>query len=200
MYHQKKALQSVNIWKREIMSAPQNRKLLYLYLANDVLQNSKKKTNAFEEAFATILVEVIHHIWRYSTYIFDRIFNILFTHCILYRDLNTKDRGSTSRMIGIWEERKVFSSDVISQLKNITQAKAAPRTPPSPASEPSASLANVGISPELSAKSVFKTLQSLVSVEEENRQNRNVLKRSDELTQEYKRVMEISTDSQALGM
>lgn len=46
--------------------AKPNRKLTFLYLANDVIQNSKRKGPEFTKDFAPVIVEAFKHVSRYS--------------------------------------------------------------------------------------------------------------------------------------
>ncbi|ROT66913.1 Regulation of nuclear pre-mRNA domain-containing protein 1B [Penaeus vannamei] len=43
IHHKKHAHTVVNVWYRELVTASDSRKLTFMYLANDVIQNSKKK-------------------------------------------------------------------------------------------------------------------------------------------------------------
>lgn len=45
--------------------AKNNRKLTFLYLANDVIQNSKKKGPEFTKDFESVLVDACSHVARY---------------------------------------------------------------------------------------------------------------------------------------
>lgn len=48
-----------------VVSAAQvSRKLTFLYLANDVIQNSKKKGPEFTQDFAPIIVDAFKHVHR----------------------------------------------------------------------------------------------------------------------------------------
>ena len=47
------------------LSAKSSRKLTFLYLANDVIQNSKKKGPEFAKDFETVLVDACSHVARY---------------------------------------------------------------------------------------------------------------------------------------
>lgn len=47
-------------------SAKPNRKLTFLYLANDVIQNSKRKGPEFTKDFAPVIVEAFKHVSRYD--------------------------------------------------------------------------------------------------------------------------------------
>lgn len=46
------------------VSAKSNRKLTFLYLANDVIQNSKKKGPEFTKDFESVLVDACSHVAR----------------------------------------------------------------------------------------------------------------------------------------
>ena len=50
VFHRKRAKTLVPTWQQELRAAPPKRKLTFLYLANDVLQNSRKKGNEWIEA------------------------------------------------------------------------------------------------------------------------------------------------------
>lgn len=45
-------------------AAPVSRKLTFLYLANDVIQNSKRKGPEFTQDFAPVIVEAFKHVYR----------------------------------------------------------------------------------------------------------------------------------------
>lgn len=49
------------IW---MLTAQVSRKLTFLYLANDVIQNSKKKGPEFTEDFAPVIVNAFKHVYR----------------------------------------------------------------------------------------------------------------------------------------
>ena len=42
-YHKKHAVESAEVWAKETLSADPERQLLYIYLANDVMQHSRRK-------------------------------------------------------------------------------------------------------------------------------------------------------------
>lgn len=46
-------------------SAKSSRKLTFLYLANDVIQNSKRKGPEFTREFESVLVDAFSHVARY---------------------------------------------------------------------------------------------------------------------------------------
>ena len=52
VFHRKRAKTLAPVWQRELRAAPGKRKLSFLYLANDVLQNSRKKERVDRGAVA----------------------------------------------------------------------------------------------------------------------------------------------------
>uniref|UniRef100_F7ERW3 Regulation of nuclear pre-mRNA domain-containing protein n=1 Tax=Ornithorhynchus anatinus TaxID=9258 RepID=F7ERW3_ORNAN len=78
-------------------SAKPNRKLTFLYLANDVIQNSKRKGPEFTKDFAPVIVEAFKHVSSET-------------------DENCKKH--LGRVLSIWEERSVYENDVLEQLRH----------------------------------------------------------------------------------
>lgn len=74
-------------------AAPQNRKLVFMYLANDVIQNSKKKGPEYQEHFTTILAKAFTHIGKSCS--------------------DEKTLNSLNRILTIWEERGVYEADKV---------------------------------------------------------------------------------------
>uniref|UniRef100_A0A8C6PRE7 Regulation of nuclear pre-mRNA domain containing 1B n=1 Tax=Nothobranchius furzeri TaxID=105023 RepID=A0A8C6PRE7_NOTFU len=64
IHHRKHSALIVKVWHRELKKAKSNRKLTFLYLANDVIQNSKKKGPEFTKDFETVLVDACSHVAR----------------------------------------------------------------------------------------------------------------------------------------
>ncbi|KAL0478767.1 hypothetical protein AKO1_008351 [Acrasis kona] len=110
MFNRKKAKESVAVWKKEIVDAKPSRRLLYFYLANDVIQNSKKKTNEFVDNFQAVMPEVLQ---------------------LTHSDLSPKDKQSIVRIINIWDERKIYTSAFCQSCKGIVgQPTPKPKTSP----------------------------------------------------------------------
>uniref|UniRef100_A0A8C6W1N7 Regulation of nuclear pre-mRNA domain-containing protein n=1 Tax=Nannospalax galili TaxID=1026970 RepID=A0A8C6W1N7_NANGA len=65
IHHRKHAGPIVSVWHRELRKAKSNRKLTFLYLANDVIQNSKRKGPEFTREFESVLVDAFSHVARY---------------------------------------------------------------------------------------------------------------------------------------
>ncbi|KAL3527806.1 hypothetical protein ACH5RR_012462 [Cinchona calisaya] len=87
--HRSKAEQVVAVWDKQFHSSDMAHKVPLLYLANDILQNSKRSGNEFVTGFWKVLPSAI-------------------------KDMVEKgdDRGknAVSRLFTIWEERRVFGS------------------------------------------------------------------------------------------
>jgi len=101
IYHAKRAAEIVQIWARELKKAPAKRKLYYFYLANDVIQNSRKKTQVFVQEFQNVLKSALRE-------------NIV--------QMPEKDQKSIQRIFSILEERKIFSNGAsATEFKEIIQ-------------------------------------------------------------------------------
>ncbi|XP_072880338.1 regulation of nuclear pre-mRNA domain-containing protein 1A-like isoform X2 [Hemitrygon akajei] len=109
IHHRKHSKTIVLVWHRELRKAKPSRKLTFLYLANDVIQNSKKKGPEFTKDFAPVLLDAFSHVSSES-------------------DENCKKH--LERVLAIWQERMVYENNFIDQLKQIlsTDKKAKKRT------------------------------------------------------------------------
>ncbi|XP_054802394.1 uncharacterized protein LOC129306079 [Prosopis cineraria] len=89
IFHMNKAKQVVETWDRQFHCSPREQRLAFLYLANDILQNSRRKGSEFVGEFWKVLPDAIRDVVE-----------------------NGDDfgRNAALRLIGIWEERKVFGS------------------------------------------------------------------------------------------
>ncbi|KAF5199595.1 Regulation of nuclear pre-mrna domain-containing protein 1b [Thalictrum thalictroides] len=87
--HRKKAKQVVETWDKLFNSSQRERRVSFLYLANDILQNSRRKGSEFVNEF-----------WKYLPAALKDVFQ------------NSDDTGKKSvlRLVDIWDERKVFGS------------------------------------------------------------------------------------------
>ncbi|TPX63595.1 hypothetical protein SpCBS45565_g06511 [Spizellomyces sp. 'palustris'] len=97
MYHRKHAGASVQTWARELHKAPSHRKLGFLYLANDVVQNSRRKGEEFVREFAKVFPETVPHVYRHTA---------------------PEIQQKITRILGILEERKIYGSDFIKVIKD----------------------------------------------------------------------------------
>ncbi|KAM9308260.1 regulation of nuclear pre-mRNA domain-containing protein 1A [Gastrophryne carolinensis] len=96
IHHRKHSGIIVSVWDRELRKAKPNRKLTFLYLANDVIQNSKRKGPEFTKDFEPVIVGAFEHVSSES-------------------DEDCKKH--LTRVLSIWEERAVYEYDILEQLK-----------------------------------------------------------------------------------
>lgn len=106
IHHRKHSALIVKVWHRELKKAKTSRKLTFLYLANDVIQNSKKKGPEFTKDFETVLVDACSHVAREA-------------------DENCKK--PMERLLNIWKERSLYRPDFIQQLKLAIEDSNSPR-------------------------------------------------------------------------
>ncbi|KAG9330758.1 hypothetical protein JZ751_022169 [Albula glossodonta] len=64
IHHRKHSKTIVTVWYNELKKAKVSRKLTFLYLANDVIQNSKRKGPEFTDDFAPVIVDAFKHVSR----------------------------------------------------------------------------------------------------------------------------------------
>ncbi|XP_076840806.1 regulation of nuclear pre-mRNA domain-containing protein 1B isoform X2 [Brachyhypopomus gauderio] len=96
IHHRKHSSSIVRVWHRELKKAKSSRKLTFLYLANDVIQNSKKKGPEFTRDFEGVLVDACSHVAR---------------------ETDESCRKHMERLLNIWQERSLYRADFIQQLK-----------------------------------------------------------------------------------
>lgn len=89
IFHRKKAKQVVETWDQQFHRSPQDQRLSFLYLANDILQNSRRKGAEFVAEFWKVLPDALNDV-----------------------TVNGDDFGRKAalRLVDIWEDRKVFGS------------------------------------------------------------------------------------------
>jgi hypothetical protein len=96
------------------LAAEASRKLHFLFLVNHILQSSRKKQEAVEDYLA-ILEQAVEHVLRSAcTLVLPSI------HLGCHRHSNEKVVASVQRLVSVWEERQVFSADLIERLKKIS--------------------------------------------------------------------------------
>ncbi|KAL2465854.1 ENTH/VHS family protein [Abeliophyllum distichum] len=87
--HRKKAKQVVETWEKLFKSAQREQQISFLYLANDILQNSRRKGSEFVNEFWKILPAALKSVYELG---------------------HENCKKVASRLVDIWEERKVFGS------------------------------------------------------------------------------------------
>jgi len=105
LIHHRKHYQSiVKCWFKELGKAkPNSRKLTFLYLANDVSQNSKKKHPEYSKEFGSVMKQVLEH--------------------LAVIDLEEKTIKSIERLLKIWQDRAIFDSKIQADLSKIWTTK-----------------------------------------------------------------------------
>lgn len=83
--------------KFHVFTASSNRKLVFMYLANDVIQNSKKKGPEYSESFSLTLAKAFKDIGKYCN--------------------DEKTIRSLDRILTIWEERGVYDGEKIKEFR-----------------------------------------------------------------------------------
>ncbi|KAM5157359.1 regulation of nuclear pre-mRNA domain-containing protein 1A isoform 1-T1 [Mantella aurantiaca] len=96
IHHRKHSRVIVAVWDRELRKAKPSRKLTFLYLANDVIQNSKRKGPEFTKDFAPVIAEAFKHVAS---------------------ETDESCKKHLARVLSIWEERAVYENDILEQLK-----------------------------------------------------------------------------------
>ncbi|KAE8673779.1 ELMO/CED-12 family protein isoform 1 [Hibiscus syriacus] len=87
--HRKKAKQIVETWDKLFNSSQKEQRVSFLYLANDILQNSRRKGSEFVNEFWKVLPAALKHV---------------------YEEGEEYGKKAVTRLVDIWEERKVFGS------------------------------------------------------------------------------------------
>ncbi|XWS42757.1 hypothetical protein CRYUN_Cryun16bG0041700 [Craigia yunnanensis] len=108
--HRKKAKQIVETWDKLFNSSQKEQRVSFLYLANDILQNSRPKGSEFVNEFWKVLPSALKHV---------------------YDSGDEYGKKAVTRLVGIWEERKVFGSRG-QNLKDEMLSKNPPPPPPPP--------------------------------------------------------------------
>lgn len=89
--NRKKARQIVETWEKMFNSSQKEQCVSFLYLANDILQNSRRKGSEFVNEFWKVLPAALKHV---------------------YDNSDENGKKAANRLVEIWEERKVFGSRV----------------------------------------------------------------------------------------
>lgn len=97
IHHRKHYGAIVKMWSREIQKADENRQLTLMYLANDVIQNSKKKGPEYGKEFGLFLKKAFEYIGG--------------PRC------GEKTRKNIGRLLQIWEERGVYDKRQIEEFR-----------------------------------------------------------------------------------
>ncbi|CAL8109358.1 unnamed protein product [Orchesella dallaii] len=97
VHHRKHHNGIVKIWYKEFLKAQEHRKLTFVYLANDIIQNSRKKGGEFGKSFAPILKKMFDHMARIP---------------------DEKTKNSVLRILKIWEDRGIYEVNLIRDFES----------------------------------------------------------------------------------
>ncbi|KAH8365610.1 hypothetical protein KR093_002736 [Drosophila rubida] len=109
IHHRKHHTVIVQTWQRELQKVPEAKKLTFMYLANDVIQNSKKKGPEYGKEFSNVLPKVFGHIGDTCK--------------------SDKLMGSLGRILNIWQERGVYDAKTIADYRSRLHHEAAAAPP-----------------------------------------------------------------------
>ncbi|XP_078429649.1 ENTH/VHS family protein isoform X2 [Wolffia australiana] len=87
LLHREKAEVVVRTWDKQFHSAQKDQKVPFLYLANDIIQNSRRRGNEFVAEFWKVLPAALKEVAEVG---------------------DDRAKSVVSRLVNIWEERKVF--------------------------------------------------------------------------------------------
>jgi len=96
IHHRKYSKKIVKLWKKQVLKDSLKDRLALIFLANDVIQNSRKKSSAFADDFKDVLPGAFH---------------FTFVRC------KDKEKKSLIRVLDIWGSRGVFPNDFIDSIK-----------------------------------------------------------------------------------
>ncbi|XP_072947114.1 regulation of nuclear pre-mRNA domain-containing protein 1B [Epargyreus clarus] len=97
IHHRKHHAAIVKTWFKEMMKAKDSKQLTFMYLANDVIQNSKKKGPEYGKDFGEVLMESFKHMAKTG--------------------ITAKTKHTLHRILSIWEERGVYDAQKIQEFK-----------------------------------------------------------------------------------
>ncbi|XP_032520686.2 regulation of nuclear pre-mRNA domain-containing protein 1B [Danaus plexippus] len=97
IHHRKHHAAIVKTWYKELLKAKDSKQVTFMYLANDVIQNSKKKGPEYGKEFGAVLIDALKHMAKTG--------------------INAKTKHALHRILNIWEERGVYEPERIQEFK-----------------------------------------------------------------------------------
>lgn len=96
IHYRRHSKQIVDVWMRELKKAKGSKKLTFVYLANDIIQNSKNKGPEYSRDYRTVLPDAFRD---------------------AFRSLDKKAKGSLERVLDIWLDRKIYDVDFVTLIR-----------------------------------------------------------------------------------
>lgn len=122
MFHKRHADTSAQTWATFTQSAPDNKKLALVYLANEVVQQSKiKQREQFVDAFATVIPQTL---------------------AAAYAQVPSQVQDRINRVVSVWKDRRIFSPSVLSDIEARLNNSGSFFSTPAPTSTPSSAPAS----------------------------------------------------------
>lgn len=97
IHHRKHCKTIVSVWYKELLKAKPSRKLTFMYLANDVIQNSKKKGPEYSKEFAIVLVKAFQYVLK---------------------NADDKTEQGLTRLLNVWKERGVYNATQLEDFRS----------------------------------------------------------------------------------
>ena len=98
IFHRRHAPSIANLWLARLRESPAPRRLNYIYLVNDIVQNARaRRRTEFPDAFSPIIAEALQTAYRSST-----------------SDIQSKIR----RVVEVWRQRHVFEVPIQEAIEN----------------------------------------------------------------------------------
>ncbi|XP_059491062.1 regulation of nuclear pre-mRNA domain-containing protein 1B [Neocloeon triangulifer] len=99
IHHRKHHSVIVKVWMRELVKAKEQQKLTFMYLANDVIQNSKKKGPEFGDEYRSTLTRAFEHLGSAAS-------------------TDDKTKQGLLKILKVWEDRGVYEHKLIKEWRN----------------------------------------------------------------------------------
>jgi hypothetical protein len=91
IFHRKRARRVVDTWEKQFNSATKDKKVSFLYLSNDILQNSKRKGGDFVNEFWRVLPRSLKYVYENGgedgKKVVARLVSFTFFHCNVINSL-----------------------------------------------------------------------------------------------------------------
>ncbi|DBB11868.1 hypothetical protein WJX82_003153 [Trebouxia sp. C0006] len=105
-FYRKDARKVVSIWEQEFVKMPMPKQLAMSYLANDILQNSRKKGPEFVHEFYKTLPRAVKHLLKHG---------------------DDKVKRAVNRLVDIWDDRKVFGNSGTRPFREVASEAETPK-------------------------------------------------------------------------
>ena len=134
-FHKKHSAKIVEVWYKALVEATPERKLAFIYLANEIVQTTRKTTDVFEREFEQVIASACATIARQVP--------------------DSRTRKALTHTVAVWRDRSVFSKQVVqsilAMLEGPSQA-AAPLPPQAPPIQAQAQAQAAAVAPQTAAQ------------------------------------------------